>query len=632
MASANELQKKLELAMSSLEQTKAEADKQFGYTSSDTTTDSLGQGVSMAPELQSGGGISSGPNQNYTPMVQPSSGGVSSGSNQNFTPNVQPTSNLNNVTPTATSPATAESIPGTGGGVGTGVQPAIVAAPPVNAGGDIRTQSAKGYSSDGPVPLTQENLDKIVSGELKVPQQTIDAIQSGNYEIVREPVLEWLDRNLGINEDTLQLALAESGAYEAFIRWTGTIIKSKLTQAVAKIKINKAYKVVNSEPVKKTFTQVNLFDDLGAKLAEETADDYIKVSSKGSSGISQSDRLLSSFAKNSKSDRLVSEAFSKTVAQTVTRRAVGYVVGTVVLGGSITGQSPISSDRDVFLTEYPTAVKSLREVGLNDMADELEIAGNDFEDGIGEYYRYATVFGKEVYRENVNEQNRLLTNANIALKTYKDGQLVYVTDKDKELAEGKNISLEDAEKAYDIDPTSDSGKMYPIMIQTEQTEKDNAKINAISTRLIGADYNIALKDGEFLAQVNKDLSDGKTTLLTKIYAQFISDKEIADDRAYSEYITKQENAYNEAQDESDRDYAEGQQAEQRAYDEGQQEFADATATEDSGSSSLNFGILNSSGEEEFVDRDKASIAYFGVPWEELDPAKRRLLMLSKGGN
>ena len=57
---------------------------------------------------------------------------------------------------------------------------------------------------------------------------------------------------------------------------------------------------------------------------------------------------------------------------------------------------------------------------------------------------------------------------------------------------------------------------------------------------------------------------------------------------------------------------------------------EATGVETTGTSNLDFGLLRSGGDVQFVDRDKAAQYYFGKVFEELTPAQRKLLMLSKG--
>jgi len=113
------------------------------------------------------------------------------------------------------------------------------------------------------------------------------------------------------------------------------------------------------------------------------------------------------------------------------------------------------------------------------------------------------------------------------------------------------------------------------------------------------------------------------------------------DRVYAEEQKQEQRRYNEERELEQRGYSEQRLDESRAYNEQQQEEerkrqeeaaagAEATSVEASGSSTLNFGLLNSSGDIEYVDRDKASQYYFEKPFEELTPAQKKLLMLSKG--
>jgi len=101
-----------------------------------------------------------------------------------------------------------------------------------------------------------------------------------------------------------------------------------------------------------------------------------------------------------------------------------------------------------------------------------------------------------------------------------------------------------------------------------------------------------------------------------------------------------ERTYKEQQLQEQRRYEEERLAEQRAYEEEQaakkleaeQEATLASSMTEltSGSSTLNFGILNAGGDIEYVDINKASQYYFGKAYEELTFAQRRLLTLSKG--
>jgi len=88
-------------------------------------------------------------------------------------------------------------------------------------------------------------------------------------------------------------------------------------------------------------------------------------------------------------------------------------------------------------------------------------------------------------------------------------------------------------------------------------------------------------------------------------------------------------AYNEAQRDEQRRYNEQQKADERAYNIQQQLDANAIATESTGGSNLQFGLLSSSGAKEFVDKDKAAQYYFGKVYNELTPAQQMLMNLMK---
>ena len=110
-----------------------------------------------------------------------------------------------------------------------------------------------------------------------------------------------------------------------------------------------------------------------------------------------------------------------------------------------------------------------------------------------------------------------------------------------------------------------------------------------------------------------------------------------DQMAYEQQQLEEKRRYDEQQLADKRSYDESRLYEQRAYNEQQTALAaqqqagfDATATEATPGSTLNFGILNTGGDIEYVDINRASEYYFGIPYEKLTPAQRKLLMLGKG--
>lgn len=118
-------------------------------------------------------------------------------------------------------------------------------------------------------------------------------------------------------------------------------------------------------------------------------------------------------------------------------------------------------------------------------------------------------------------------------------------------------------------------------------------------------------------------------------------QKVLDDRAYKEQQLQEQRRYDEARLAEARAYAESQKEEERRYQEEQAAKeseaaeaealrAEALATESLGGSTLNFGILGSGGDIEYVDINKAAQYYYGKPYEELTPAQIRLLMLAKG--
>lgn len=113
---------------------------------------------------------------------------------------------------------------------------------------------------------------------------------------------------------------------------------------------------------------------------------------------------------------------------------------------------------------------------------------------------------------------------------------------------------------------------------------------------------------------------------------------LEDKRAYEESQQAEQRTYNEQQKAEQRTYNEEQQLEQRTYNEQEQQRqaeaqarAEAIMTETSEGSTLNFGLLNTGGATQFVDKDKAAQVYFGKVYEELTPEQKMLLNLLKGG-
>jgi len=181
-----------------------------------------------------------------------------------------------------------------------------------------------------------------------------------------------------------------------------------------------------------------------------------------------------------------------------------------------------------------------------------------------------------------------------------------------------------------------TAKSYTPVIGFDLTKATIAECQSILDGAVQADENkrkadIALaKEEEQKAEEAAKVAEEETKR-----QQDITD--LADKRTYEEKQTAEQRTYNEGQEAEQRAYNEQTKEEQRNYNEQQaaleaqrQAGLEATATESSGSSTLTFGLLNTGGDTQFVDRDKAAQYYFEKPYEDLTPAQKKLLMLSKG--
>ena len=95
------------------------------------------------------------------------------------------------------------------------------------------------------------------------------------------------------------------------------------------------------------------------------------------------------------------------------------------------------------------------------------------------------------------------------------------------------------------------------------------------------------------------------------------EQQLQEQRAYEERLLAERRAYEQQLLEEQRAYEEEQAAKEREADAAAAFAAEATATEGTGGSTLNFGILNSGGDIEYVDINKASQFYYGKAFEEL---------------
>lgn len=93
------------------------------------------------------------------------------------------------------------------------------------------------------------------------------------------------------------------------------------------------------------------------------------------------------------------------------------------------------------------------------------------------------------------------------------------------------------------------------------------------------------------------------------------------------------------QQQSSQDFQRSEREARQTYEQQQQDTQyqrqlglDATETQPSEGSTLNFGLLTAGGATEFVNKDKAAQYYFKSSYDELTPEQKMLLNLLKGGN
>jgi len=281
--------------------------------------------------------------------------------------------------------------------------------------------------------------------------------------------------------------------------------------------------------------------------------------------------------------------------------AIGYVLAasglSVPLTSSISGAASTDESISKFAEEVGNYLPKLRDAGMNDEADELNDLVKDLRDGLDVAVKYIPLIGKSIESSKISGYKDKMNSITDSYEAKIKADEAFVADVALRYRLGEEVSPQDVSKAAKIDPD--------ILLLKQAADK----LAAEKAAQPGIDAQKAAD-----AQASKE-----------------------EQRRYNEQREAEGRTYSEGQKEDQRAYNEQQQAEQRAYNEAQQAKADEmaqdasdTATETSGGSVLNFGLLSSSGALEFVDRDKASQVYFGKPYELLDPAQRRLLELSKG--
>jgi hypothetical protein len=236
-------------------------------------------------------------------------------------------------------------------------------------------------------------------------------------------------------------------------------------------------------------------------------------------------------------------------------------IGGIILSTGLTGSTQVRKEVSDYIKNSGEMAMELREVGMNDLADELAASNKDLKDGFDVIIPYIPYLGKNIemnkiqgYTDRLNEMN---LKYEAAVKKEKEEEIMTALETEQQAAEVK--------REQDLADTAD---------ERAYEEKQDA------------------------AQRPQDQAD------------------LADKRAYEEAKLKEQRAYDEEQ---------ARIAEERRMG------IEGTATETAQGSTLTFGLLNTSGAVEFVDKDKASNVYFGKTYEELTPEQKMLLNLLKGG-
>jgi hypothetical protein len=346
----------------------------------------------------------------------------------------------------------------------------------------------------------------------------------------------------------------------AGIRTTPTAFKGKYIPGASEVTtglidaLNVATILSAGAGVFKALTSMNKVGSLAltANGAKELASTIPEAS--GEAGITGS---IGAAATNTKTAATGIKAITQALFRTNLGKAT---IGGIILSTGLTGSTQVRKEVSDYIKNSGEMAMELREVGMNDLADELAASNKDLKDGFDVIIPYIPYLGKNIemnkiqgYTDRLNEMN-----------------LKYEAAVKKEKEEEIMTALETEQQAAEV--------------KREQDLADTADERAYDEK-------------QDVAQRTQDQGD------------------LADKRAYDEAKLK----------------------EQRAYDENQARIAEerrmgieGTATETAQGSTLTFGLLNTSGAVEFVDKDKASNVYFGKTYEELTPEQKMLLNLLKG--
>lgn len=177
------------------------------------------------------------------------------------------------------------------------------------------------------------------------------------------------------------------------------------------------------------------------------------------------------------------------------------------------------------------------------------------------------------------------------------------------------------QSAQDIHDALESGAYDNIF---NGKAKGEAAINELKQRL---SKGLVQVEQDKANKLKQDLIDSNNRLIEQQKAsEAAAAAKLADQRAYDAQLLKDNRNYNEQKLQEQRQY-DAQVNSQAAQEQAK---LDATQLQTSQGSTLQFGLLGTSGATEFVDKNKAAQVYYQKNYDELTPEQKLLLNLLKG--
>ena len=249
----------------------------------------------------------------------------------------------------------------------------------------------------------------------------------------------------------------------------------------------------------------------------------------------------------------------------------GILIGAGAITAAFTGATSTRKAVSDYIKDSGELIAKLKDVGMDDMADELYQSNKDLKDGFDVILPYIPLVGSNLEKAKIQGYIDDLNAFNVAYENrVKADAKAKIAD-----AQAADQQAADLKRQQDLADLADK-RAYDAATLADKRAYDEAQ---------------AAKDAEAKAAATQD------------------------PRAYNEQQTAEQRAYNE---------------QQQAVSDQQAAGLEATATETSQPSTLTFGLLSTSGAKEFVDKDKAAQYYFGKSYDELTPAQQMLLNLLKG--